>query len=54
MSFFENLGEVLREPKYWLPAPPPAPPIPMWISNWIWDIIARRKKERADAVGNRP
>ena len=39
MGLYKHLKEALREPKYWLPAPPPAPPIPMWVSNLIWDII---------------
>lgn len=45
MSLFEsvrkNLKEALKEPGYWLPAPPPAPPIPMWVSNLIWDLIVK-------------
>ena len=48
MNLYKHLTEALRDPKYWLPAPPPAPPIPVWLSNLIWDTIVPEQATRGE------
>jgi len=51
MTFFKHIRDALRDPKYWLPAPLPAPPIPVWLSNLIWDTIAPEGGGKKNELG---